>query len=114
MTRSEKEIFMRAALDEARKGWGNTHPQPMIGAVLVEKGKVVAGEHIARPGAKGPEVRLLEKLDRAPSKEASLFITLEPGPSSNRLESGVKAIVESGLKHVYIGASDPVQEQENK
>ena len=57
MTQSEKEIFMKAALDEARKGWGRTHPQPMIGAVLVENGKIVAlraGRGKFRLGA-GPE-----------------------------------------------------------
>lgn len=114
MTRTEKEFFMRAALDEARKGWGKTHPQPMIGAVLVERGKIVASEYVDRSGARSPEARLLEDLGRLPLKTANLFLTLEPGPSSNRLESGVKAILESGLKNVFIGAGDPVLEQENK
>ncbi len=114
MTRSEKEFFMQAALNEARKGWGKTHPQPMIGAVLVENGKIVATDHLDRSGSRSPETRLLEGLGSRPSQDASLFLTLEPGPSSNRLESGVKAIVESGLKNVFIGASDPVVEQENK
>jgi len=114
MTRSEKEIFMRAALDEARKGWGNTHPQPMIGAVLVDKGKIVGSEHVDRSGARSPEARLFEALDGPPPKNASLFLTLEPGPSSNRFESGVRAIVDSGIKKVFIGAGDPDPEQENK
>lgn len=114
MTQSEKEIFMKAALDEARKGWGRTHPQPMIGAVLVENGKIVAREHVSQSGSRGPEARLFESLGRKPVGEASLFLTLEPGSSSNRLDSGVKAIVESGVRHVLIGACDPVADHENK
>lgn len=114
MNQSEKEFFMRAALDEAKKGWGETHPQPMIGAVLVEGGKVVASAFIDRPGSRCPEARLLESLGRKPSAQASLFLTMEPGPSSNRLESGVRSIIDSGVKRVLIGASDPVVEQENK
>ncbi len=114
MNQSEKEFFMRAALDEAKKGWGETHPQPMIGAVLVEGGKVVASAYIDRPGSRCPEARLLESLGRKPSAQASLFLTMEPGPSSNRLESGVRSIIDSGVKRVLIGASDPVVEQENK
>ncbi len=114
MTRSDKEKFMSAALDEAKKGWGETHPQPMIGAVLVESGKVVASAHIDRSGSRCPEAKLFESLGRSPAKTASLFVTMEPGPSSNRLESGVRAIVESGVKHVFIGAHDPVVEHEGK
>lgn len=114
MTRSEKEIFMNAALDEARKGWGRTHPQPMIGAILVENGEIAAREHVSQPGSRGPESRLLNSLGRTPLEGASLFLTLEPGASSNRLDSGVKAILESGVRHVLIGASDPVESHENK
>jgi diaminohydroxyphosphoribosylaminopyrimidine deaminase/5-amino-6-(5-phosphoribosylamino)uracil reductase len=76
MTRSEKEIFMKAALGEARKGWGRTHPQPMIGAVLVENGEIVAREHVSQSGSRGPESRLFGSLGRKPVGDASLFLTL--------------------------------------
>lgn len=114
MTRSEKELFMNAALEEARKGWGCTHPQPMIGAVLVENGEIIAREHTSQAGRRCPEARLFESLGRKPSEEASLLLTSEPSPSSNRLESGVKAILDSGVKEVLIGANDPVLEHEGK
>lgn len=114
MTQSEKETFMNIALDEARKGWGRTHPQPMIGAVLVEDSKVVAKASVEQPGPIPPEVRIFESLGRKPAKGAVLFLTLEPGPSSNRLESGVKSIIESGVQYVVIGASDPLPEHANK
>ena len=94
---------MRAALEEAKKGWGDTHPQAMIGAVLVEKGEIVARAYVDRPGATGPEFQIFEFLGRKPATDASLFLTLEPGPSSNRLEQGVAAIVDSGIKQVFIG-----------
>lgn len=105
---------MQAALAEARKGWGRTHPQPMIGAVLVEDGDVVAAAGVERPSSSGPESRLLEELGRKPKSGASLFLTLEPGASSNRLESGLRSILDSGIKSVLIGASDPVPEHANK
>lgn len=114
MTPFQKEEFMRAALKEAKKGWGKTHPQPMIGAVLVEGGSIVAQACIEQPSSHPPEVQLFAALGRKPKKGASLFLTLEPGPSSNRLESGVKAIVEAGVKSVLIGASDPMADYENK
>ncbi|MBP5531656.1 MAG: riboflavin biosynthesis protein RibD, partial [Lentisphaeria bacterium] len=36
-----RERFMRAALDEARRGWGLTNPTPMVGAVIVKNGAVI-------------------------------------------------------------------------
>jgi len=105
---------MRAALDEARVGWGRTHPQAMIGAALIEDGKVVAKAATRQPGDPAPEIQVLEELGRRPKEGASLFLTLEPGPSTNRLETGVRVIVESGIKRVVLGASDPVAEHANK
>ncbi|MBK1878872.1 bifunctional diaminohydroxyphosphoribosylaminopyrimidine deaminase/5-amino-6-(5-phosphoribosylamino)uracil reductase RibD [Pelagicoccus mobilis] len=114
MTQSEKETFMRVALDEARKGWGCTHPQAMIGAALVEDGEVVVTAYNDQPSSPALETRLFEALGRKPKEGSSLFLTLEPGPSSNRLEAGVRAIIESGVGYVLIGASDPVAEHANK
>lgn len=114
MTQSEKETFMKVALDEARKGWGRTHPQAMIGAALVEDGQVIATAYNEQPSSTAPEVRLFEKLGRKAREGASLFLTLEPGPSSNRLEAGVKAILEAGVQYVLIGAGDPVSDHVNK
>lgn len=114
MTQSQKETFMKIALDEARKGWGRTHPQAMIGVALVEDGEVVATAHNEQPSSTAPEVRLFAALGRKPKEGATLFLTLEPGPSSNRLEASVRAIIESGVGYVLIGASDPVPEHANK
>jgi diaminohydroxyphosphoribosylaminopyrimidine deaminase/5-amino-6-(5-phosphoribosylamino)uracil reductase len=36
------EVFMRQALALAKRGWGATHPNPMVGALIVEGGQVVA------------------------------------------------------------------------
>ncbi len=114
MTPEEKEGFMRVALGEAKKGWGMTHPQPMIGGALVEGKEVVASSGVIRPGAPAPELQILENLGRKPKRNAHLFLTLEPGPSSNRMDSALNAIIESGIKNVFIGASDSVEEHANK
>ncbi|MEM9160410.1 MAG: bifunctional diaminohydroxyphosphoribosylaminopyrimidine deaminase/5-amino-6-(5-phosphoribosylamino)uracil reductase RibD [Verrucomicrobiota bacterium] len=114
MTPFEKDAFMKVALDEARKGWGKTHPQPMIGAALVEDGEVVGAAHVDTPSVSSPEAKLFKALGRSPKEGSSLFITLEPGPSSNRMESAIKAIMEAGVKHVLVGATDPIADHEQK
>src|ERR1019366_2266715 len=46
MSAVEHETFMRRTLELARSGWGNTHPNPMVGALIVEGGHVVGeGAH---------------------------------------------------------------------
>ena len=45
---AKDELFMRRALELAQQAWGQTHPNPMVGAVIVEAGEVVAeGWHLA-------------------------------------------------------------------
>ena len=42
MSAAEHEVLMRRALGLARGVWGTTHPNPMVGALIVEDGQVVA------------------------------------------------------------------------
>ena len=70
--------FMRTALNLARQAWGNTHPNPMVGAVVVEDGKIVAEGFHAQDGGPHAERLALAKLGRAPKPGATLYVTLEP------------------------------------
>ena len=67
MTESDTH-FMKAALEEARRGWGRTHPNPMVGAVIVESAKLVGrGYHVAAGGPHA-EVRALSNLGGNPMR----------------------------------------------
>lgn len=50
---------MQKALAEAQLGWGNTHPNPMVGAVLVHAGEIVSRGYHARAGDPHAEVMAL-------------------------------------------------------
>ena len=79
MTDVQKEELMRRALDLARKGLGMTHPDnPMVGALIVEKGKVVAEGWYEKDGGAHAEINALSQLGRRPKKDATLVCTLEP------------------------------------
>ena len=99
--------FMRHALTAARQGWGTTHPNPMVGAVVVEQAKIVAEGFHARDGAPHAEVMALRNLGRPPKPGATLYVTLEPCSTPGRTGACTEAIIESGLKHVVVGATDP-------
>jgi len=101
------EGFMRRALVLARKGWGATHPNPMVGAVIVEAGEIVAEGFHEKDGAPHAEVMALHHLGRPPRSEAILYVTLEPCSTQGRTGACTAAIVKAGLTRVVAGAVDP-------
>ncbi|MBC9890060.1 MAG: bifunctional diaminohydroxyphosphoribosylaminopyrimidine deaminase/5-amino-6-(5-phosphoribosylamino)uracil reductase RibD [Opitutae bacterium] len=99
--------FMKAALEEARRGWGRTHPNPMVGAVMVESGKLVSRGYHVSAGEPHAEVQALRNLGRKPHGEAILYVTLEPCCTRGRTGSCCNAIISSGIRRVVVGAIDP-------
>jgi diaminohydroxyphosphoribosylaminopyrimidine deaminase/5-amino-6-(5-phosphoribosylamino)uracil reductase len=98
---------MRAALLEARRGLGQTSPNPAVGAVLVVNGKIVATGHHKRAGAPHAEIECLRSFKKPVPKSAILYVTLEPCSTRGRTGPCVSAIVEGGVRHLVIGAADP-------
>ncbi len=104
---SHDEDFMRRALALARQAWGRTHPNPMVGAVIVEAGEIVAeGWHHAA-GQDHAEVSALKALGRKPAADATLYVTLEPCSTCGRTGACTNAILEAGIARVVVGAEDP-------
>jgi len=101
--------FMEVALIEARKGWGNVGANPMVGAVLVECGAIVARGHHAFFGGPHAEVNALTDLGRKPAEDAVLYVTLEPCSSTGKTGPCTRVIIESGIRKLVIGAIDPDQ-----
>lgn len=101
------EFFMRRALELARKAWGETHPNPMVGAVLVEDDQIVSEGWHAKDGGPHAERVALNALGRKPKEGACLYVTLEPCSTHGRTGACCDAIKEAGLKRVVIGATDP-------
>ncbi len=104
---AEHETFMRRALELARSVWGATHPNPMVGALIVEDGHVV-GEGATAPDG-GPHAERLALLARGkvPRPGATLYVTLEPCSTHGRTGACTEAIIAAGIKRVVVGATDP-------
>jgi diaminohydroxyphosphoribosylaminopyrimidine deaminase/5-amino-6-(5-phosphoribosylamino)uracil reductase len=103
----DPEFFMRRALELARSVWGTTHPNPMVGALIVEDGRIVAEGATAPDG--GPHAERLALLARgkAPRPDATLYVTLEPCSTEGRTGACTDAIIAAGIKRVIVGATDP-------
>jgi diaminohydroxyphosphoribosylaminopyrimidine deaminase / 5-amino-6-(5-phosphoribosylamino)uracil reductase len=100
---------MRVALRLARKGYGSTSPNPMVGAVLVRGGKIIGRGWHHRAGEPHAEIEALrdaQRRDRS-TKGATLYVTLEPCSTHGRTPPCTKAVIAAGIKRVVAGATDP-------
>lgn len=108
MANGTDETFMRRAIELARQAWGRTHPNPLVGAVLVEDGRIVAEGFHAQDGGPHAERVALAALKRAPKQGATLYVTLEPCSTHGRTGACCDAIrAAGGIKRVVVGTTDP-------
>lgn len=98
---------MRRALELARSVWGRTAPNPMVGAVVVEDGRIVAEGATSPDGGPHAEVNALRARGEPPAPGATLYVTLEPCCTHGRTGACTEAILAAGVKRVVIGATDP-------
>lgn len=98
--------FMGRAMELAQAGWGRVHPNPLVGAVVVQDGEVV-GEGAHREFG-GPHAEV-EALERAGEKAegASLYVTLEPCAHHGKTPPCSDAILEYGIRRVVYAVADP-------
>src|SRR5207245_1966263 len=106
MDRGRDEKFMRAALNEAKKGLGQTSPNPAVGAVLVVGNRIVARGHHRRAGRDHAEVECLRNFPGAVPARATLYVTLEPCSTEGRTAPCADAILQAGVRNVVVGAID--------
>jgi diaminohydroxyphosphoribosylaminopyrimidine deaminase / 5-amino-6-(5-phosphoribosylamino)uracil reductase len=104
---SNNQTFMRAALAAARRGLGQTSPNPAVGAVLVIAGKIVARGHHKSAGLPHAEIECLRNFKKAIPKNSILYVTLEPCSTTGRTGPCTEQIVEAGVRRIVIGATDP-------
>ena len=100
------EIFMREALRIARNAEGRTSPNPLVGAVIVRDGKIIAEGWHRKAGTPHAEIHALNMAGEL-AKNSTLYVTLEPCSHFGRTPPCAKAIVEAGIKKVFAAMSDP-------
>lgn len=100
------EYYMRMALDLAKKGMGYTSPNPMVGAVIVKNGKVIGkGYHHKYGDLHGERDALANATDDV--TRATMYVTLEPCCHKGKQPPCVEAIIQAGIKKVFVGSDDP-------
>ncbi len=98
--------FMDRALNLAERGKGRTSPNPLVGAVIVNAGKIVGEGYHQKAGEPHAEVHAL----RAAGEEAkggTLYVNLEPCCHWGRTPPCTDAIIQAGIAQVYTAHRDP-------
>ncbi len=113
---SKDKLFMKRVLKLAGLGGAAVLTNPLVGAVLVNGGKIIAEGYHHQFGGVHAEVDCLNNLKKAIKsklrlrsllKEAVLYVNLEPCSHFGKTPPCVDLIVESGIKKVVIANFDP-------
>ncbi len=107
MTRAGDEHWMRRALALAERGRFGASPNPMVGAVVVDREGRTAGEgwHAVHGGDHAEVAALREAGSRA--RGGTLYVTLEPCDHQGKTPPCTAAILEAGIARVVVAAEDP-------
>jgi diaminohydroxyphosphoribosylaminopyrimidine deaminase / 5-amino-6-(5-phosphoribosylamino)uracil reductase len=97
---------MAKALELARLGWGQTTPNPMVGAVVVLNEEVVGEGYHAKTGEPHAEVIALQAAG-ARARGATLYVTLEPCNHQGRTPPCTNAIIAAEIRRVVSAVGDP-------
>ncbi|WP_243291574.1 bifunctional diaminohydroxyphosphoribosylaminopyrimidine deaminase/5-amino-6-(5-phosphoribosylamino)uracil reductase RibD [Bacillus sp. FJAT-47783] len=100
------DFYMQLALENARAMKGQTDPNPLVGAVLVNDNRIVGiGAHL-KAGEPHAEIHAL-KMAGDKAKGSTAYVTLEPCSHFGRTGPCAVALVQAGVKKVVIATLDP-------
>src|SRR5690606_5499134 len=104
----------RRCLELARLGMGSVSPNPMVGALLVHDGKVVAENYHQRYGGPHAEVLVTDEVINkygsdaaALFRESTMYVSLEPCAHYGKTPPCANLLAEHRLKEVVVACRDP-------
>lgn len=100
------ERYMAEAIELARRAAGRTHPNPLVGCVIVRGDEIVGRGFHARAGEAHGEVAAIEDAD-GPLEGCQLYVNHEPCCHVGRTPPCTEAILQAGIDRVVIGTIDP-------
>ncbi len=101
--------YMSVALRLAKKAEGMTSPNPLVGAVVVKRGRIIGKGYHKKAGLPHAEIEAFLHAEKQNYnlKGSTLYVTLEPCcHSGKRTPPCVNAIIEKGISRVVVGTLD--------
>ena len=107
MTGPEDIKFMRRCLELASKAEGLTYPNPMVGSVIVNEGRIIGeGFHI-KSGEPHAEVNAVNSvIDKNLLRKSTLYVNLEPCSHFGRTPPCADFIVANKIPRIVVGTID--------
>lgn len=102
----KEEQYIGMALALARKGFGSTSPNPMVGAVLVKGKEVVGRGYHKKAGHAHAEIVAINDA-QGEARGSTLYINLEPCVHQGKTPPCTDAIIQAGIKRVVVSMVDP-------
>ena len=100
-------MSLERALELAERGRGTTHPNPIVGAVLVREGEIVGEGWHERRGGPHAEVKAIAAAGER-ARGATLYVTQEPCAHHGSTPPCVDAVLQAGIARVVAASLDPV------
>ena len=97
--------YMKIALKLAARGRGFASPNPMVGAVIVKKGRIIGQGYHQCCGENHAEVNAIENATES-VEGATIYVTLEPCCHHGKTPPCADLIIRRRLERVVIGATD--------
>lgn len=106
------ERYMARALQLARQGEGHVSPNPMVGAVIVARGRIIGEGFHRRYGEGHAEVNAIASVAPADAPllhESTVYVTLEPCSHYGKTPPCARLLIERGVRRVVVGTLDPFE-----
>ena len=101
----DHNFYMSLAIEEAKKAWGKTSPNPLVGAIIVKDEEIIGKGYHKEAGKPHAEIEAIRDC-HVDIKGASCYVTLEPCSTFGRTPPCTEALIKEGIAHVIIGSID--------
>ena len=98
--------YMAIALSLAENGRGYVSPNPLVGCVIVKRGKIVGKGYHKKYGEEHAEVNALKAAGKK-ANNATMYVNLEPCSHWGKTSPCTEKVVESGIREVIVAMEDP-------
>ena len=104
------ERYMQRCLQLAANGIQGARPNPMVGAVIVARDRIIGEGYHVRCGEGHAEVNAFASVradDEPLLQEATIYVSLEPCSHYGKTTPCADLIVSKGVRRVVVGCVDP-------
>ena len=113
MLRNEDQMYMKRAIELARRVSTSVKTNPQVGAVIVYDGRIIGEGFHAQYGKEHAEVNAVASVreeDRKWLAHASIYVSLEPCNFFGKTPACTDLILKHGMKKLFISCIDKTPE----